>query len=256
VHTKPCLAIVSLLIALAFILFSQSADADSSSRNALEELTQLYNKANDYFNSLTSYRSITLLEERHGGSIKGTEIVVCIYQKEPFSLYFGWQPGGLYDGLQATYVADRDGPDHFMALETGVRGLIGVKRWHLDSRIICGLYPHHFRMSQYHLGFLLKHVNEIHEKAQALGKIQVTDMGYKNDLIPGKRIKLFEIRLSDDPADGLLYKRSLIGFDETINMPLYIKTYNFDDELQLSYEITEFEPNAKIDPAIFELNKK
>ncbi|MDP8257478.1 MAG: DUF1571 domain-containing protein [Candidatus Alcyoniella australis] len=241
-----------LFIALVFIV----QEALPQDQSLVNKLSQTYGNGQAYFRGIKTYRAQILLTEYNDGKCKGTERVLCIYNQQPLRLYFKWMHGGPYEGLQASYDINRDGPEHFLALETGIRGLIGVQSWHLDSRIIYGLYPHNFRINEYCLGFLLNHVISIHNNAIAKNTIQVQDKGYSTSLIPGLKLRVYDIKLSDDPSGGVLYSRSVVGIDERTDMPRFVESYDFNGKLQLSYKIIAFEPNATLDPSIFELKKE
>jgi len=259
------LLILTLLVCLP--IPAATAEPDPTSEPAADlgeevaEVSRTWAKAKANAAQIENYEALVILTERHGGRIKGSEYIRCVYNRDPFALYYQWTEPGLYEGLQASHDPVRDGADHFMALETGVRSLIGLRRWHVDSRIIKALYPHHFSLTKYHIGFLLEHVDWIHRNAIAKGKIKVRiDRPEGEDLskspIPGHRLTFFTIDLSEDPDDGLLYSRCVLGVDEQTSLPLFIETYDFEDRLQLSYKILSLTPNTNLDVSVFTLKKR
>jgi len=139
-------------------------------------------------------------------------------------------------------------------LESGVAGMIGVRRWHFDSKIVEKFYPHHFRMGQYNLPFLINHVQIVLKKAVAKGKIKVKVEGIDTGRL-GRPIKLYHVALSKDPADGLLYLRGILGFDKETGLPALVEVYDFDNRLYKNYVIRSFVSNPRIDDSIFEIKK-
>jgi len=251
----------SVLVALAFLaLVVRTASSGegvelTSGEEAVEEFKGALANGQSCFAELDTYVAVISFEERHGKRIRGTETVRCIYRKRPFGLYFRWFDGGLYDGLQASYMPRRDGPDHFTALESGIRGIIGTRRWSVNNRFINGLYPHHFKLNRYYAGFLLGHIQSAFEEARAKRTLNVAVEGFSDDLIPGQKVNVYRLEFSDDPADGLPYRRMVIGIDNETSLPFYMATYDFDGRLHARYRITSFEPNARIDDSIFDLGK-
>jgi len=241
----------TILTFIACFIFVASADQQTS----LSALQQALKQASQSFNGINTYTAKVILEERHGGKIKGKEIVRAACTKKPFRLYFHWLDGGLYAGLQVSHDRRRDGANQLQALESGVRGMVGVTTWSLDSRIIRTFYPHHFKLTQYDLGFLLQHVADVLEKATAKGKIKVADRGIATNIIPGRRVHVFAIELSENPSDGLLYRRSVLGFDTATHLPRLVETYNFNDKLHARYVVEELKINPSIDENIFTLKK-
>lgn len=251
----------ALLISAVFALLTSTVALGGDVRpsdeceKAYEEISDALKKARKLFAETDTYTSLVLLEERHQGKIKGIEKIQCAFRKNPVKLYFKWLNGGIYEGLQVSYVAERDGENHFMALETGARGMLGVTRWNFDSKIINWLYPHHFRINQYHLGFLFDNIESINNKALAQKKFKVKTDGICDDLIAGRRLKVYHVELSSNPADGLPYKKSVLGIDEQTSLPLYIENYDLNDQLYERYRILSFKRNQSIDDSIFELKR-
>lgn len=251
---KP-LRLLLLLVGLCAVLLALSPDNSLPAENFLPQLNQAIAKAEQTFASVHNYTGVVHLRERHGGKIKGTEKAWGAYQKKPFKLYYRWLADGIYDGLQISHVLARDDSGHFMAVETGMRGLIGVRRWSFDSTFVKVLYPHHFKISNYHLGFLISHVKEVIQLAIKKNKIHVQIDGSSTTIIPGQRLTIYRIDFSADPADGILYRRCVLGFSETSSLPFSVETYNFEDQLHASYRIMEFVPNTQIDEGIFVLKQ-
>ena len=91
----------------------------SQTEESITEIAQAMKQADDAFKGIRTYKAEAILQERHNGRIAGIEKVETVYRKTPLSVYFFWKEDNLFGGLQASFVADRDGPDHFMGYGTG-----------------------------------------------------------------------------------------------------------------------------------------
>lgn len=241
-------------VLLAPVLWPTAIVADPQAQDAtLTQLEQALEQAATTYAGMATYTADVILRERHKGKIQGDERIRAALAKSPLRLHFTWKKTGIYGGLQAAYDAKRDGPDHYTGLSTGASGLLGVRRWHVHSKVIKKLYPHHFPMNQYHMGFMLGHMREMFDKARAAGKIQARILAEPPARAAGRNLIFYAIELSADPADGLLYRRALIGAHPKTSLPLFIELYGFDDRLWGNYDFVTLHPNVKIDPSEFTL---
>nr|HPM76472.1 hypothetical protein [bacterium] len=151
---------LSLLVVGALVGMSFATAAPSAVDMVEQELAQ----AAQTYGGINTYIGEFVAVETHNGKIKGTETITAVFQKNPRKQYFRWLDGGLYAGLQASYVPERDGQNNLQALEAGVAGLAGVQTLDMTSKVIDKLYPHHFRINQYHVGFILQHIRETYKK--------------------------------------------------------------------------------------------
>ena len=241
------------VLTILLVAISLSAGQASDSHQALYEFKGALKRASDAFSGISRYTATVQLQERHNGQLRDIENVMTYYVKAPLKVCFYWNEGGLFAGMKASYVQDRDGPEHFMARAPGVKGLVGVQRYHLDSKVIQKLYPHHLRTNLYHIGFLLDLMMDLHKKAleNNSGKIEVQH-GYR-DPVTGKSLTLFKMFLAEKPGNGMPYRRTAVGFDEKTGLPMRIMAYNFSDQLHQSYVFTSMDVKSSIDPAVFEI---
>ncbi len=230
------------------------AEEEMKNDESIRELGKRMDTAKKAFAKLSSYRALVILKERHGKKTN-LEKVHCTYSSNPQRLLFDWRDSKLYKGLRASYDEKRDGPDHFMALETGMKGLVGAKRWAFDSKIVKTMYPHQLKINQYSLGFLIDHTMGINKNAVKKKKVAVHPKGLRKNDGSGRRLLIYEVDLSDNPADGLLYGRCLIGFDEKTKLPLFVETYDFKGSFYASYDFIEIKVNVPVDEGVFELKK-
>lgn len=221
----------------------------------LGALVSWLEKAQRTHDALDTYSAEVDVWELNGSAKKGEERVVCSIRTKSFSQYCRWQEGSIYQDLQASYVVKRDGVDYFKALETGLRGIIGVKRWHLDSKIIKALYPHHMRLNQYNLGYLIDHLDTVVKRAIAINKIEAAEQGLTHNEQVGGELTGFAVELSADPADELLYRRMELGFDTKTSLPLVIRLFGFDDKQYACYYVSKVKLNPQLADDIFILKK-
>ena len=69
--------------------------------------------------TVNSYACTVLCQDRIGGTLRRQERIQSLF-RAPQSVYLRWLPGGPFEGLQASYVPERDGRDKFMAREQGL----------------------------------------------------------------------------------------------------------------------------------------
>lgn len=235
-----------VLITALPVAFGQQSDLDRF-QSALAQAKSAYSK-------IGSYTFHAHLKELNKGKPKELEIVHSEFIKNPRRIYFRWEAGSLFEGLQASHVLDRDGADKFQGLETGVRGLPGVITWKLDSPIIAKLYPHQFLLSQYHMGFIISHIENVTGKAQKDGALSVVFDGTKSLDKSGRVLDMYKLELSKGAGSGK-YKKGTVGFDQKTKLPLYLEIFDHQGRLFARYDIKKFAPNAKVDTAVFTLKK-
>jgi hypothetical protein len=239
---KTWLALAALLAVATAVA---AAETVAPSAEAAAELDRCLARATQAYDKLHAYAAVVTLQERVRGKLLPAEKIRSLYVKSPTKLYCRWLPGGAYAGLQTSYVPDRDGAKNLSALPTGFAGLAGVERLALDATIIDKLYPHQHRINDYHLGFTLSQIQTAVAKGKASGKMQVAAAGVDSTSLAGRRLRIFQVGYSDNKADGLPYRRSVLGFDEETGLPLWIESFDFEDRLYASYKLGSF----AVDPA-------
>jgi len=240
--------ILSLLIPVLYV----SLFYVGHSEGAQETLDDALAKGKSAYLSVNTYTFVAFLTERHKGELK-EEKVFSTFVKNPRKIFFKWLRGGLYTGLRASHVLSRDGAVHFLGRESGAAGIVGTVKFHVKSKIIAKARPHQLPLTCYNIGFLMSHMEEIYTKGLAKNKADVTYDGIKINPRWKNEMKYFTVKLSDDPADGLIYKKAIIGFDLKTSLPLSITLYDFKDRLHAAYEIGEFNANVQVDDSIFKL---
>jgi hypothetical protein len=251
--TKQIVMAVAVLVAAGVpLVMAVSPAATQNPADATVALTRAMDRADQAYRAVSAYTADVLAQERLGGKLK-TEKIRSVVSKNPFRAYFQWVEGGLHVGMKASYVAERDGPRHLLARGSGAAGLAGVQKLAFDSVVIKKVYPHHFDINQYHLGFMLEEMRRIAQRAAAKQRLAVTDGGISTTAVPGKRLRLYRAELSADPADGFRYRLCLYGFDEATALPLLIENYGFQNEAYSIYRILGLQLNPPIDPSVFDL---
>ncbi len=241
--------LLSTLIVVAVVGASLTI-ADPSAVDVYEqELAQ----AVKTYAGLNTYIGEFVAVETHNGKIKGTETITAVFQKNPRKQYFRWLDGGLYAGLQASYVPARDGQNNLQALEAGVAGLAGVQTLDMTSKVIDKLYPHHFRINQYHVGFILQHIRETYEKGKAAGKVSVQQGQVDKTKIPGSALTMYTAVFAE--GAGVPYGWCLLGFDVANHLPRYVEIYDRQNRRYAVYILRKLQINAAIDPNMFTLKK-
>lgn len=215
---------------------------------------QLMADAEAAMEAIETYTCVIHCHERLKGKLHKPESILSRFRR-PRSVYLRWQRGP-YEGLQCSYVPERDGADRFKARETGVKGLVGAKAWRHDDAMIDKMYPHHFRVRETSVVFLLELTADIQRRAREMGKITVERPPVdEDDRLLRRPATRLDCRLSGDPRDGLRWLRTQFWFDHETELPLHFKLYDFDGELSGEYGFTEFVPNAELPPDAFELPK-
>lgn len=243
---------ILVVVALVFSFSLVQSPGFFASAQETETLDGALAKAKSAFSSINTYTFMAFLSERHKGCIK-EEKVFSTFVENPRKIYFKWQEGGLYTGLQASHVLMRDGAEYFLGKESGVAGIVGAVKFHVKSKVIAKARPHQLPLTSYNIGFLMSHMEEIYNNALSKNKAKVTFDGVKVNPKWNNKMKYFTLELSDNPADGLMYRKAVIGFDEKTSLPLSITLYDFKNRLHARYEIGEFSPNVPVDDSIFDL---
>jgi outer membrane lipoprotein-sorting protein len=246
-----------ILIGLTLcLLFLFAAGAFSDEGDAARALEKDMQGAFDAYGKVKAYKGKAHMQERIRGKIKGTEIVKMVYRKKPKAMAIRWQDGGLNGGMKLSHVESRDGADRFQALPTGALGLAGVQTLGFDSKLVKYTYPHHHRPIDYHLGFVLKNSKGFFDQARKEGRLKMTCRGMVENRLLGRSMKLYELSVNAQKGQGFTYKRAELGFDSRTRLPLYVKTYDFDNNLYESYLWSAFDINPEIDPKVFVLKKE
>lgn len=203
--------------------------------------------------AIESYTCVIHCHERTKGKVRKPETILSRFRK-PRSVYLRWLKGP-YEGLQCSYDPSRDGPDRFMARETGMKGLVGARVYRHDDPLIDAMYPHHFRVHETNVAFLLELTARIQARAIELGKLTVEGLVEEKDAFLHRLASRLDCRLSADPKDGLRWLRTQFWFDHETKLPLHFKLYDFDGEMSGDYAFADFVPNAPLPPNAFETPK-
>ncbi|MDP8255483.1 MAG: DUF1571 domain-containing protein [Candidatus Alcyoniella australis] len=250
------IAACALLAALLLCAPVARPDAPpAESPTPREQLDQSLLRAHAAYDVLQNYSAMVEVRELVRGRTSEMERIFVVFDKSPLRMYVRWLPGGGNAGMQASYVESRDGPDHFLVLETGLRGLFGVLRFRLDSAFADTLYPHHFRMIDYDFGKQLDFAQGLYDRARELGGCRVEVLGIDQRSMPGHRLKRYSVLIGDDQADGLKFRRLNMAFDLGSGMPLHLEYVDLQDRVWGSYRFMSFEIDPLIDDALFELRK-
>ncbi|MDP8223400.1 MAG: DUF1571 domain-containing protein [Candidatus Lernaella stagnicola] len=239
----------ALLLLIGLLIFAASATADE---DPLTTFKTVLAKAEQSYARVKHFEGEIEAQERVKGKLNEKEFIHFLIVKESKSFAYQWHKGGRYNGLVASHIAERDGEDKFRAIGTGKLKLIGVQHLGYYSYIVDKFYPHHFRIHEYGIGFLLGRMIRVHKRAEALAKLSVTDRGVVTRP-SGAQVHLFETRLSPNAADGLEYSRTILGFSPEHDLPLLTELYDFEGRLHSRYEITELTLNGPYDQSAFDL---
>jgi len=214
---------------------------------------QLLKAALAELDNIKTYSSVVLCKDRIDGKERKQERILS-YFRAPRAVYLRWLPGP-YEGLQVSFVPERDGDRHFQARETGLKGLVGVQTWPHNAPLIDKMYPHHFRSHETSVFFLVRLSEEIASRARGLGKVRIRKIEEVTDPVLNRRATLVDSEMSQNPIDGLRWPRTELYFDEQTKLPLHFRLYAFDGGLFGEYAFSEFKPNVALGPDVFELKK-
>lgn len=216
----------------------------------LEEMMTASQKAMD---AIESYTCVIHCQERIKGKLRKPESIFSRCKK-PKSVYLRWQPGP-YQGLQSSYVPERDGARKFKARLPGLKGLAGAMSLPHDSPLVEKTYPHHWLTHETNLVFLLDLSEEIMKKAMKLGKFEILESEEVTDRFIKRPATRVLSKLSANKADGLKWLKTEFFFDHETQLPLHFKLYDFDGEITGEYAFTDFKANVSLSERDFELNK-
>jgi hypothetical protein len=214
---------------------------------------QLMAAAEAAIESIETYTCVIHCHERIKGKVRKPESILSRFRR-PRSIYLRWQEGP-YEGLQCSHDPDRDGADKFMARETGMKGLVGARAWRHDEPMIDAMYPHHFRVHETNVMFLLDLTARTQARAEELGKLTVEGIVDETDRFLRRPATRLDCRLSPDPGDGLRWLRTQFWFDHETRLPLHFKLYDFDGEMSGEYAFAELVPNASLPANAFDTPK-
>jgi hypothetical protein len=249
---RRVVAVAIMALVVCVVASPSSADDDA---DGVEMLKQMLAKAAKAYAGINSYDSEVWLQERVGGKLLAEERVREAFVKSPLKIYLRWLPGGAYTGLQASHTAERDGPNNFRALATGVKSWAGVQKLALDSALVKKLYPHKFLLNQYHMGFMISHIERVVQQALSRGKLKALSDKPLPNAIPGRQLRAIEVELGENAADGISFRRAVVGFDQATMLPLLIQTFNADGGIHSSYRFIKFSPNVALDDGTFDIKK-
>lgn len=222
--------------------------------DTIDEMKRLMTDAERAFEQVESYASVIHCHERIKGKVRKPESIFT-YFKKPNSVYLRWQRGP-YEGLQASHVPHRDGPNSFQARERGLKGLAGAITFPHTSPIIEKAYPHHFRTHETSVLHLMRLSIDIQRKAQELGTFSVTAISELKDPLLSLTVTKIESELSKDRAHGLKWLKTEFFFDHETTLPLHFKLYDFDGEMSGEYAFTGFRTNVPLTDDDFVLKKR
>ncbi len=202
---------------------------------------------------LSTYACTVLCQDRLRGTMRKQERIQSLF-RAPRSVYLRWLPGP-HEGLQASYVPERDGASNFMAREKGLKGLVGAITLPHRSPLVDSMYPHHFRTNETSVHHLVGLAIELVTKARAQGTLSVSKVEPLDDPLLGKRATRVDCELSKDPKDGLRWPRTELFFEHESELPLHLRLHDFDGGLYGEYAFVDLRPNVAVPPSAFELKR-
>lgn len=217
-----------------------------------ERAEQMLREASERLQSIKTYSCIVLCQDRMNGTLRRQERIQSLF-RAPRSVYLRWL--GPFDGLQSSYVPERDGEGKFMARETGLKGMIGALTLSNDSPMVTSMYPHHFRTHETSVHFMVELSNRLVARARQMGKLRVTRIEDVDDPWMKTRATLVESEMSKDPKDELRWLRTELFFEHSTKLPLHFRLYGFDGGLFGEYAFSELRLNVDISAGAFELKK-
>jgi Protein of unknown function (DUF1571) len=261
-HGKPkfktffAASLLMLLAVSSVAAQSESAaepvvEAANPAAEKLARAKQLLKASNSAFAGVRTYTATIICQDRIKGKTRQREYIFTKFRK-PINVYLKWQPGP-YEGMQCSYLPKRDGKDRFQALETGMRGMLGIMTWDHDSSIIDALYPHHFRTFQTSIKYLIELTNGIILRAEKMNKVEILEITEVIDPFIKRKATKITAKLSDKKSDNLLWPKVELYFDHRTKLPLHFKLYAFDGGLYGEYAFINFKSNVALTDADFEI---
>jgi hypothetical protein len=239
---------------LTIILFSFQAFIFSQKQDSLikERAINLMKLAQTEYQKIYDYEATIVSTERIEGKQRETEYIKNRYMK-PGYIYLKWLPGP-FEGMQASYNPKRDKPEEFMGKESGIKGIIGVKTWNNNDKLIKLMYPHNFTIHQTNLAYFLETMQMIVDKALRMNKLTVTKIEDVKDKYTLKPATAVMVKLSPNPSDGLKWLKVTLFFDHSTKLPLHFILYDFSGNLLVESAFTNFRQNIGLKANDFDIN--
>jgi len=207
--------------------------------------------AQEEYLKIKDYQATIITSEIIDGQVKKKEYILHKYL-HPNHIYLKWLPG-LYEGMQASYVPSRDKKNCFLARETGIKSMMGTKEWSNDDRLIKILYPHHFTIHQTSLVYFFETMQTIVKKATQMGKLNVISIEDVVDIYTYRQAIAVQVKLSENPKDGLMWSKVYIYFDKKQKLPFHFILYDFAGKKSGEYAFTNFKMNIGLRLSDFDI---
>jgi len=219
----------------------------------IETARECLSAARRAMDAIDHYSCTIFCQERINGKPRKPEQILFRYQR-PGSVYLRWLPGP-FEGLQCSYVPERDGKGKFQARETGLRGMVGTVTWSDDSPIIDKMYPHYFRTHETSLVHMIELASDIQTRAEAKGLIKVDTIDEVVDTHTHDKATRVVTTLSSSKNDGLLWSKTELFFDRESALPIHFKLYDFDGALSGEYAFVGLDTKVPSSPKDFVIHK-
>jgi hypothetical protein len=213
---------------------------------AKEDPVKLFNwMLDNYKKHVQDFKGTFTKQERVNGKLKKEQVISFMFKEEPFSVIMEWEKNaGSIDKL--LYVEKQDVKDNKMLVHpTGLLSWIkSVERDpHCDDVYKTSRKP----CDRFGFGRMMEDLIKVYALAKQQDDLQTKYLGKKE--INGRKCILIERTLP--PKEEYPCKKMVAAIDLEYLVPIYVTSYDWQDELVSRYEYTNLQFNVGLRLAQF-----
>jgi len=205
----------------------------------------------NYKKHVQDFKGTFTKQERINGKLKKKQVISFIFKEEPFSVVMTWEKNA--DSIdKLLYVEKQDVKKNNMVVHpTGL--LAWIKSVERDPRCKDAYKSSRKPCDRFGFGRMMEDLIEVYTLAKQQDDLQTKYLGKKE--IDGRKCILVERTLP--PKEEYPCKKMVIAIDLEYLVPVYVTSYDWQDELISRYEYTDLEFNVGLRLAQFtpEANK-
>ena len=195
---------------------------------------------------LHTYTCTLVKQERIGKKMQDRETIQVKYREDPKALYLKWVDGP-FKGREVLYNPARLGRGNMRVREAGLLGVLPVTL-PADSPVARRGTKH--TCTELGLRHMLALIADEYAKAAPRGHIDRVPGGIVR--VGGRSLYRLEVKLPRDRAHGYYCQRMVCHIDYVNSLAVRAEIYDFDGELDESYEYLDIAPNAPLVDADFD----
>lgn len=199
---------------------------------SMEEPLRLIAAARKAFAQVEDYQCTLIKQERSDGQLTPETVLQLSARTSPNSVLLRWQEPASLRGQEAVYVEGKNN-GKLRARGAGALGLIGFVSLDPDSPRAKGTSK--YRITEAGLGYLIERYAAGWRMERDLGLTRVKiDLGQ----FAGRGCIRVETT-HPTKAEGLLYSRVVVWFDQVSHLPVHVENYDWPKNGQAEGELAE-----------------